>query len=70
MQKSTRTLSALTAAAALTIGGIAVGGSASVAADVPTSTSHQAALIDGPLIAGPLLDLGGILNALQIGQFQ
>lgn len=28
------------------------------------------ALITGPLITGPLVDFGGILNALQIGQFQ
>ncbi|ACZ21845.1 hypothetical protein Sked_19200 [Sanguibacter keddieii DSM 10542] len=28
------------------------------------------ALIEGPLIQGPLIDFGGILNFLQIGQFQ
>ena len=38
---------------------------------VGTSTSTpQAALIEGPLIDGPLVDVGGILNFLQIGQFQ
>ncbi|GMA31340.1 hypothetical protein GCM10025875_13320 [Litorihabitans aurantiacus] len=28
------------------------------------------ALIEGPLVQGPLVDIGGILNFLQIGQFQ
>ncbi|GAA1663571.1 hypothetical protein GCM10010977_02290 [Citricoccus zhacaiensis] len=27
-------------------------------------------LINGPLVDGPLLDLGGLLNGLQLGQFQ
>jgi hypothetical protein len=28
------------------------------------------ALIEGPLVNGPLIDVGGILNFLRIGQFQ
>ncbi|GEK80347.1 hypothetical protein ABA31_16980 [Agrococcus baldri] len=35
-----------------------------------TSILSTLALITGPLISGPLVDVGGILNALQIGQFQ
>lgn len=27
-------------------------------------------LINGPVLEGPLLDLGGLLNGLQLGQFQ
>ncbi|VXB14459.1 hypothetical protein [Citricoccus sp. K5] len=27
-------------------------------------------LINGPLVDGPLLDVGGLLNGLQLGQFQ
>lgn len=27
-------------------------------------------LINGPLLEGPLLDVGGLLNGLQLGQFQ
>lgn len=33
-------------------------------------TQLTSALIEGPLIQGPLIDFGGILNFLQIGQFQ
>lgn len=34
------------------------------------ATQLMTALVEGPLVQGPLIDFGGILNALQIGQFQ
>lgn len=78
----TRTVGTTAAAAALAIGGITLAGGAAQA-DTQTTpaaapavvesvapTSVLSALINGPLIEGPLLDLGGLLNDLRIGQFQ
>ncbi|MFC7430029.1 MULTISPECIES: hypothetical protein [unclassified Agrococcus] len=86
MQKTTRAMSGAVAAAALTVTGLAIGGPAAMASDgtsAAASSSYAAgltssdaattsspALIQGPLITGPLVDVGGILNFLQIGQFQ
>lgn len=78
MKKTTRTMSAAAMTAALAIGGVAIGGPAAMASEpssvgmhsTTTTPQPQSALIEGPLVQGPLVDVGGILNFLQIGQFQ
>ena len=35
-----------------------------------TTGSNDTTLVQGPLIEGPLVDVGGVLNFLQIGQSQ
>ncbi|WIB26577.1 hypothetical protein [Curtobacterium sp. MCSS17_015] len=67
-------MSTATVAVALTVGGLAFGSTAANAADGTTTnvtaSPSTPALIQGPIVSGPLIDVGGVLESLQIGQFQ
>lgn len=74
MNYPTRIVPMVLVTAALAIGGSATASTA-VAAEpghetTPVRSSESRALIDGPLVEGPVLDIGGVLDTVQLGQFQ
>ncbi|PWH05310.1 hypothetical protein DEO23_14705 [Brachybacterium endophyticum] len=60
----------LTAAVLALVGmGLAVP-AANAAETEPDETAASSSLVQGPLINGPLVDVDGLLETLQLGQFQ
>lgn len=68
MKKATRAVTALATTAVIAAGSL---GLASTASDMqPAAGQEMSAILHSPLIEGPLVDVGGILNSPQFGQFQ
>lgn len=73
MKTSARTLITVTIGAGMAVGAtLLTGGPASAASLDPGTATSAAGLISGPLIDGPLVDLGDLLGIgdIRLGQFQ